>query len=239
MRLLLVEDAEDVAEAIVASFARRGDAVDHAPTVGGAADMLAVQDYDVCIVDVTLPDGSGLGLLKAIRAERDPTPVLILTARSTIEERVSALDEGADDYLVKPFDLRELHARVRALARRSAGEGAGVIEYGDVVFDPSGRALKVHGAPVALTRREFSLLEVMMANRGRVIPKERIFDKMFSFNEEEVGLNAVEIYVGRVRRKLEGSRVRIRTLRGLGYQLVAEASAGASAGSAARPAADA
>ena len=223
MRLLLVEDAEDVAEAIVASFARRGDAVDHAATVAEAADMLAVQDYDVCILDVTLPDGTGLGLLKDIRAGRDPTPVLILTARATIEERVSALDDGADDYLVKPFDLRELHARVRALARRKAGEGAGVIAYGDVVFDPSGRALSVHGTPVPLTRREFSLLEVMMANRGRVIPKERIFDRMFSFNEEEVGLNAVEIYVARVRRKLEGSRVSIRTLRGLGYQLVADA----------------
>jgi two-component system response regulator TctD len=233
MRLLLVEDAEDVAEAIAASFARRGDAVDHAATVAAAAEMLAVQDYDACILDLTLPDGSGLGLLKDIRAGRDATPVLILTARSTIEDRVSALDDGADDYLVKPFDLRELHARVRALARRKAGEGAGVIEYGDIVFDPSGCALSVHGTQVPLTRREFSLLEVMMANRGRVIAKERIFDKMFSFNEEEVGLNAVEIYVARVRRKLEGSRVSIRTLRGLGYQLVADASSGGAPRSAA------
>jgi DNA-binding response OmpR family regulator len=222
MRLLLVEDTEDVAEAVVASFARRGDAVDHVATVEDARDSIAVQDYDVAILDIGLPDGRGTEVLKALRAAGKATPVLMLTARSEVDDRVSALDGGADDYLVKPFDLRELQARVRALARRTGGERAGVIEFGDLVFDPAGRALSVHGAPVQLTRREFSLLEVMLANRGRVIPKERIFDRMFAFSEEEVGVNAVEIYVARLRRKLDGSRVSIRTLRGLGYQIVAD-----------------
>lgn len=221
MRLLLVEDTEDVAEAIAASFARRGDAVDHVRTVAEATDALAVQDYDVAILDIMLPDGSGTELLRALRAARKQTPVLMLTARSAIDDRVAALDGGADDYVVKPFDLREIGARVRALTRRTTADRTGVIEFGDLVFDPAGRSLDIGGSPVALTRREFSLLEVMLANRGRVIPKERIFDSMFSFNDEEVGLNAVEIHVARLRRKLEGSQVQIRTLRGLGYQLVA------------------
>jgi two-component system response regulator TctD len=222
MRLLLVEDTEDVAEAVVASFARRGDAVDHVTTVGDACDSIAVQDYDVAILDIGLPDGKGTEVLKALRAAGKDTLVLMLTARSEVDDRVSALDGGADDYLVKPFDLRELQARVRALARRTGGERAGVIEFGDLVFDPAGRALSVNGTPVPLTRREFSLLEIMLANRGRVIPKDRIFDRMFAFNDEEVGVNAVEIYVARLRRKLDTSRVSIRTLRGLGYQIVAD-----------------
>lgn len=222
MRLLLLEDAEDVAEAVAASFSRRGDAVDHAATVAEALDLIAVQDYDVATLDIELPDGSGTDALRALRAAGKPTHVLMLTARAKIDDRVSALDGGADDYLVKPFDLRELQARVRALVRRTGETKCPVVEFGDIVFDPAHCALSVRGTPVPLTRREFSLLEIMLADRGRVIPKERIFDRMFSFNEDEVGLNAVETYVARLRRKLEGSRVTIRTLRGLGYQLVAE-----------------
>jgi DNA-binding response OmpR family regulator len=125
MRLLLVEDTEDVAEAVVASFARRGDAVDHVATVEDARDSIAVQDYDVAILDIGLPDGRGTEVLKALRAAGKATPVLMLTARSEVDDRVSALDGGADDYLVKPFDLRELQARVRALARRTGASAAG------------------------------------------------------------------------------------------------------------------
>ena len=222
MRILLLEDAGDVAEAIVASFARRGDAVDHAGTVAEAQDLVAVQDYDVAILDIQLPDGSGAAVLKVLRDTRSQTAVLMLTARGNVDDRVAVLDSGADDYLVKPFDLRELQARVRALARRQAPERASVIEFGDLRFDPANCALDIGGTPVTLTRREFSLLEVMLANRGRVIPKERIFERMYAFGDEEIGLNSVEIQVSRMRRKLEGSNVSIRTLRGLGYQLVAD-----------------
>jgi two-component system response regulator TctD len=222
MRLLLVEDTQDVAEAIVASFSRRGDAVDHAATVAEARDALAVQAYDVVVLDINLPDGSGTDVLAEIRSAHDPTPVLMLTARTEVDDRVSALDSGADDYLVKPFDLRELEARVRALARRKGSERGPVIEYGDIVFDPAGRTAWRGAAPLQLSQREFSLLEALLASRGRVISKERIFERMFSFDDEEVGLNAIEIYVSRLRKKLEGSRVSIRTLRGLGYQIVAD-----------------
>lgn len=222
MRLLLVEDTLDVAETIAASFSRRGDAVDLAESVSGAKDLLAVQRYDVVILDINLPDGLGTAVLRELRQGGNTTPVLILTARFEVEDRVGALDTGADDYLVKPFDLRELEARVRALTRRAQPERSGTIEYGDLVFDPAGKTLCVGGRPVELTRREISLLEALLLNRGRVMSKERIFDRMYSFDEEDVGLNAIEIYVARLRRKLGASRVSIRTLRGLGYQLVAD-----------------
>jgi DNA-binding response OmpR family regulator len=222
MRLLLVEDTEDVAEAVVASFARRGDAVDHAATVAEAAELIALQDYDVAILDIELPDGSGSDILRAMRAAGKATPVLMLTARAKVDDRVSALDSGADDYVVKPFDLRELEARVRALGRRNGPDRAGVLHLGNVTFDPATCTLDIGGRQVPLTRREFSLLEIMLSNRGRVIPKDRILERMYAFNDEPVGANAVELYIARLRRKLEGSTVAIRTLRGLGYQLVSE-----------------
>ena len=220
MRLLLVEDAEDVAEAIVASFERRGDAVDLVASVDEAKSAIAVQDYDVILLDIGLPDGLGTDVLRSARDRGSRAPILMLTARSDIEDRVAALDRGADDYLVKPFDLRELHARVRAMLRRQDEDRSGTIEFGDIVFDPAGLTVEVSGKPVALARREFNLLEILLINRERVVPKEKIFDCMYSFNDEDVNLNAVELYVGRLRKKLCESRVAIKTLRGLGYQMI-------------------
>ncbi len=220
MRLLLLEDDVDVAEAIAASFLRRGDAIDCVGSVAGAEDVLAVNEYDVAVLDINLPDGSGTDVLRALRRQGRSTPVLMLTARMEIEDRVGALDLGADDYLVKPFDLRELHARVRALGRRKGEDRSGVVQFGRLTLDPAGQVATCDGSPLALTRREFSLLEALMVNRTRIMPKERLFDRMFTMDEEEVGLNAIETYVARLRRKLEGSGVAIRTLRGLGYQLV-------------------
>lgn len=222
MRVLLVEDAEDVAQAIATTLSRRGDAVDTAATLADACDLIAVQDYDVAILDIELPDGLGTEVLSELRRAKKPTPVLMLTARSRIDDRVSALDRGADDYLVKPFDLRELEARVRALIRRGAGHAEGVIAFADILFDPAGCSLDIAGEPVSLTRREFSLLEIMLGNRGRVVPKDRILERMYAFDSDQVGANTVELHMGRLRRKLEPSRVAIRTLRGLGYQLVDE-----------------
>lgn len=222
MRLLLVEDAEDVADAIIASFERRGDAVDHVASVEEAQNAIAVQDYDVMVLDIGLPDGVGTEVLTFARSQGSRAPILMLTARSDIEDRVAALDKGADDYLVKPFDLREFHARVRAVLRRQNDDRSGIIEFGDIVFDPAGMTAELAGSPMALTRREISLLEILLSNRERVVPKEKIFERMFSFDDEDVNLNAVELYIGRLRKKLAGSRVTIKTLRGLGYQLVNE-----------------
>mgnify|MGYP005989338649 CR=1 FL=1 len=220
MRLLLVEDTADVADAIVASFGHRGDAVDHASSVDDALDALAVQTYDVIILDIGLPDGLGTDILESLRNRGKATPVLMLTARSDIEDRVAALDKGADDYLIKPFDLRELHARVRAMIRRQDVDRSGTIEFGDIIFDPAGLTVEVKGSPVLLARREFNVLEILLANRERVVPKDTLLERLYSFNDEAVSANAVELYVGRLRKKLGDSRITIRTLRGLGYQLV-------------------
>ena len=223
MRVLLVEDTEDVADAIAVRFARSGHAIDRAAQCASARDALAVQDYDLVILDINLPDGSGFDLLRSLRRDKRTTPVLVVTARLDVEDRVDALDIGADDYLMKPFDLRELEARARALLRRSATERSAVIEYGDLSLDPATRSASIAGQPLALTRREFSVLEILMASRGRVMAKERIYEKLFSFDEDDTGINAVELYVARLRRKLAGSRVTIRTLRGLGYQITLDA----------------
>ena len=168
---------------------------------------------------MNLPGGEGTEVVQFMRRRRDTTPILILTARMAVEDRVAALDIGADDYLVKPFDLRELQARVRALCRRAGQDRSGIIEFGGLALDAAGRIATAGETPLPLTRREFSLLEALMANRTRVMPKERLFDRIFSI-DEEAGLNAIETYVTRLRRKLDGSGVEIRTLRGLGYQLV-------------------
>lgn len=226
MRVLLVEDAEDVADAIVSMFARHGQPVDHAADYETARDLVTVQNYDVAILDINLPDGSGVDLLKTMRDNGITTPVLMLTARLDVEDRITALDMGADDYLMKPFDLRELEARVRALVRRQGDEKSGRMVIADLMLDPAGKIAEIAGTPIALTRREYVLLEVFMMNRGRVMSKDRLYEKLFAFNEEDVGINAIELYVGRLRRKLEGANVSIRTLRGLGYQLQDESAKG-------------
>lgn len=222
---MLVEDTEDVASAIVDRFTSRGDAVDHCAGRSDAEDLLAVQDYDLIILDINLADGDGIELLGQQRRAGLATPVIMLTARIEVDDRVAALDFGADDYVTKPFDLRELEARARALIRRaqSSPSESATIVFGDLMVDLAGKTVLRGGETVSLTRREFSLLEILLVNRGRVVAKEQIFERMFSFNEVEVGLNAVETYIGRLRRKIEGGCVSVKTLRGLGYQLVSDA----------------
>lgn len=222
MRILLVEDTDDVAEAIVASFLKRGDAVDRAGTFRAASDSVSVAHYDLAILDINLPDGSGIELISTVRAAQPACPILMLTARLDVDDRIEALDKGADDYLMKPFDLRELEARSRALTRRLGEERSVIVTFGDLSYDPAVPQASVCGAPVALSRRELAVLEALLGAHGRVMPKERLFEKLFSFDRDDVGINAVELYVGRLRRKLQGSAVRIRTLRNLGYQLVVD-----------------
>lgn len=218
MRVLLVEDTWDVSDAISASFARVGIACDIAASVQDAQDHLAVQRYDVLVLDINLPDGLGTTILHDLRRGGDATPVLILTAQFSIDDRVSALNDGADDYLVKPFDLRELEARVRALARRDQSQKGTEIQIGGLVFDAAARSLRIGGRGVAMTRRELALLGILIGNRGKVLSKERLYDGLFSFDDSDVGLNAVELYIARLRKKIAGSGTAIETLRGLGYR---------------------
>lgn len=219
LRLLLVEDTFDMAEAIMIRLDRCGIACDLAKSLEEARSCMDVQRYDVIILDINLPDGLGTNLLKEIRSRSDRTPVLMLTAEFSVDDRVSSLNLGADDYLVKPFDQRELEARIRALYRREQGDKAEEVALGDVTFNASARVVRHNDVPVSLTRREFSLLELLIRNRGKTLSKERLFEGVFSFQDTDVSMNALELYIARLRKKLTGSALRIETQRGLGYKL--------------------
>ena len=218
MRILVVEDTTEVAESIVEGFRRIGHNVDWAQDGLTADEILATQVYDLVVLDLNLPGRDGPSLLKDFRARGGTSPVLVLTARGAVDDRVRVLDLGADDYLVKPFDFRELEARSRALLRRSAGEATDALVCGDIAIDRQARSVSVAGVPVEMTRRELMLLEILAARPGRVFGKDELLDRLFGLDESP-SFNAVEQYVARVRRKLGASEVQIRTLRGLGYQL--------------------
>lgn len=220
MRIFLVEDTADVAEAIIERFARIGHAVDWETNGEAAAATLGGTAYDLVILDVMLPGQDGFAILRRLRAAGSTTPVLMLTARSEIEDRVGALDIGADDYLVKPFDFRELEARARVLLRRRHGEATNRLACGDICIDRSARSVRVGEREVHLTRREVVLLEILASRPGRVFSKEELLDQVFGYDEEAPSVNAVELYVGRLRKKLHGATAQIVTVRGFGYQLV-------------------
>lgn len=217
MHYLVVEDTADVAEAIAERLSRGGHACDHAATLEDAMHFAGASAYDLVVLDINLPDGSGIDFLRWLRRRRDPVPVLVLTARLAIDDKIGALDYGADDYMVKPFDLGELEARVRAIVRRRAGDGGTVLSAGNLEFDMVSRTATLAGEPIALTPREQLLLEIFLLNKGRVLEKDELVMRLFGF-EAEAGANAIELYVGRLRRKLTGADLEIRTLRGLGYQ---------------------
>lgn len=223
MRVLVVEDAPDMAEAVAIRLGQAGMACDIAESAGAAEDFLAVQRYDVIVLDINLPDRAGTELLADLRAAGNRVPVLMLTALFSVETRVSALDLGADDYLVKPFDHRELVARVRALHRREAEQKSDAIRFGALSFSPVLLEARVAGEVLDLTRRELALLSLLLRNAGHTISKERLYEGLYSFAETDVGLNAIELYIGRLRKKLAGSGVAIETQRGLGYRMVLDA----------------
>jgi two-component system response regulator TctD len=216
MRILVVEDTEDLAEAIARRLRKVGYGVDIAPDGNEADDLLRTESYNLVVLDLMLPGLAGQTVLQRLRQRRSQTPVLVLTARSDVNDKVGVLDYGADDYLVKPFDFRELEARCRALLRRPHGMVASAVEYGNLIFDAAAKRVSVAGAAVELGAREFRLLELLLAYRGRVLGKDALIEQLFGLNDA-VAPNAIELYVSRLRRKIEGSAVRIRTLRGMGY----------------------
>jgi two-component system response regulator TctD len=217
MRFLLVEDNAELADAVVQRLGLDGHAVDHAATLAVAEDCLAVAEYDLILLDVMLPDGDGRDFLARHR-DRIETPVIVLTARSQISDRVGALDQGADDYITKPFDFSELEARCRAVLRRRGGAAKNEIALGEAVFDPMAGTLRHGDQTLDLRNRELRLLEVFARAPGQILSKGQLLDRLFSM-DADVTENAIEVYVGRLRRKLDGVGVRIETVRGLGYRM--------------------
>jgi two-component system OmpR family response regulator len=221
MRILIVEDDPLLADGLTRSF-RQGDyAVDCVGDGLKADHALAAQGYDLLILDLGIPGVDGFEVLRRLRRRGSKTPVLVLTARDALTDRVKGLDLGADDYLTKPFELPELEARARALIRRGQAGGASTITNGSLTMDTAGRRVTMDGAPLDLTAREFGVLEVLMMRSGRVVGKEQLAEKLYGW-DEEVGPNAIEVCVHRLRKKIEPARVTIRTIRGLGYLLEKE-----------------
>lgn len=219
MRIMVVEDDADLGDAITRRLRNEGHAIDWQADGKNADEVLQYQDYELVVLDIGLPRRDGFAILRALRARGDKTPVLMLTARSDIEDRIGALDVGADDYLSKPFDFREFDARCRALLRRSQGLASSVTRIGELVFDRTAKTATLAGQVLDLPRREYRLLEIFIGNLGRVLSKDDIASQLFDF-DAEAGANAIELYVGRLRKKL-GDALSIRTMRGMGY--VAEA----------------
>ncbi|MBY6083339.1 response regulator transcription factor [Ruegeria arenilitoris] len=219
MRVLMIEDAEDLAEGVVAHLGRSGVVCDLATSVEAARDFRAVQGYDAILLDINLPDGSGLGFLDEIRGGGDRIPVLMLTALTAVEDRVAALDKGADDYLGKPFDQRELEARLRALVRRDADRKSEQITLGPLVYAPKDRSATLGGKRLNLTAREAAVLDALIRHEGQFLSKARLYDSLYGFEDADVGVNAIELYIARLRKKFSGSGVAITTQRGVGYRI--------------------
>ena len=217
MRILLVEDDAVLGRVMLRSLGDAGHRVDLATTLDEARHFWRVQPFDAVLLDLNLPGGSGLTVLREARARQDRTPTLVLTARNRTEERIAGLDAGADDYLGKPFELAEVEARLRALVRRSQGTDDRV-EVGALLIDRTARRLFLHGEPLDLPAREFEVLWELLTPPGRVVSKNSLSAKLSSF-DEALGANALEAFISRLRRKLAGSGAGIRTLRGLGYVL--------------------
>jgi len=220
MRLLLIEDHERFADFVKISLEKEGFAVDVVLNATDGEAAFATVTYDAILLDLGLPDFDGLELLKAWRAAGNETPVLIITARDGVDDRVIGLNSGGDDYLVKPFAMPELVARIRALLRRPGGALGAVMTAGNIAFDTTGREVLVDGKIIPISRREMGVLEQLMRRVGHVVPKDVLEDRIYGF-DEEVSSNSVEVHVSRLRKRLNetGASVVIHTLRGVGYLL--------------------
>ena len=218
MRIVIVEDNQPLADGIAKAFQADGHGVDCLHDGHDAVAFLTDEMPDLIILDINLPGQSGLDILKSIRQKKVQTPVLLLTARDAVDDKIEGLDLGADDYLTKPFDLAELKARARALLRRSEKQIAETISIGALELDPAGRLLRLDGAEIDLPRREYALAEALMQNKGRVLSKSQILEHLYGTGAETEEA-AVELYIHRLRKRIAGSGAEIKTVRGLGYCL--------------------
>lgn len=218
MRILLVEDDKMLGEAVAKSLINAGYATDWVETAAAALHALAVENFDAMVLDIGLPDRDGYEVVRHFRQRNKLLPVLIMTARDAVEDRVQGLDIGADDYVVKPIAMAELHARVRALIRRRAGIGSSCFKIGRLELDTAGRQAYLDGRSLDLSGREWGVLEYLSTHDKRIVSKEQLIQAIAGW-DQELSANAIEAYVSRVRAKIENSGVVIRTVRGLGYML--------------------
>jgi two-component system OmpR family response regulator len=219
MRVLLVEDEAALASALAEHLELQGMAVDSFDHLRLADGALRTTEYDLVLLDLQLPDGDAIPWLKQQRQQQLKTPVIILTARDQISDRIAGLDAGADDYVIKPYDLDEVSARILAVTRRQSGLATNEVQYGNLSIDLQRRHLALDGERVELTAREWSILETLIKRPGHVVSKEQIEDRLYAFGHE-VESNTVEVYISRLRKKL--GREQITTVRGLGYRLDTE-----------------
>jgi two-component system OmpR family response regulator/two-component system response regulator QseB len=220
MRILLVEDDALLGDALEAGLKQAGHAVDWVRDGVAADTALAAEDYAAVVLDLGLPRKDGIEVLRGLRAKKRSLPVLILTARDTVDDRIKGLDAGADDYLVKPFDFGELNARLRALLRRAGGQPAPVLTAAGLSLDPATRRVLAQGQEVDLSAKEYALLHALMQHPGRALSRAQLEQHLYAWGEE-IGSNAVEVYIHHLRRKLGADA--IRTLRGIGYVVARDA----------------
>jgi two-component system OmpR family response regulator len=216
MRVLLVEDDTILGAAVRDQIRADGHSVDWVTRLDAADDHLAIASYDLILLDLMLPDGRGIPFLRGLRARGDVSPVIILTALDQISDRIEGLNAGADDYMVKPFDLSELSARLKAVARRYSGNPNPLIEIGDLAIDLAARRVTRAGKPVTLTAREWVLFEAFVQRPGQLMSKAQLEERLYAF-DDEVESNTTEVHISRLRKKL-GHEV-IETVRGIGYRL--------------------
>ena len=218
MKILIVEDTLELAHSLKSFFRLEKNQVEIAVDLEEAKHFLSVSHFDMILLDITLPDGDGRDFLRALRNSNNNVPVIVMTARSEISDRIDLLDIGADDYIIKPFDFAEIEARCRAVLRRHRGQDQLALSFGGVTLFPLMAELEKNGVRVSLRNRELRLLEIFFNSPDIIFSKDQLTDRLFSISEE-ISENAIEVYVGRARKKLIGSNTEIETVRGMGYRL--------------------
>tara|TARA_R110002096_G_scaffold22170_12_gene71642 strand:- start:8666 stop:9331 length:666 start_codon:yes stop_codon:yes gene_type:complete len=218
VKFLLIEDNQELANAICLRMQLDGHVIDHADKIADGIAFAETGEYDLVLLDIMLPDGDGRSFIHQQRERKKDTPIIVLTARSQVSDRISMLDMGADDYVTKPFDHAELQARCRAVLRRKSGTTQTIVQLGDVSFDPVAGNLIVGDNTIALRNRELRLFELLINAPGQIFSKQKLADRLFSY-DVDVSENAIEVYIGRLRKHLEPANVKISTHRGLGYRL--------------------
>ena len=214
MRLLLLEDDVMIGEAVLDLLRAEGYAVDWLTNGKLADEALKLNTYELIVLDLNLPDMDGMAILRALRSRKDETPVMVLTAKDTLPDRVMGLDSGADDFVIKPFELDEVCARLRALARRNEGRAAPTVEYQGIVLDPASHQVTFNNEKVELSQKEFEILSFLMSNIGKVVSRSRLEESLYSW-DSDIESNTVEVHIHYLRKKLDPAL--IRTVRGVGY----------------------